>query len=283
MSLDEKISSFVALTRATSPRTLIHQLLNGYGLLREGELSGPWLVAALGELGHRPAAVRQMLRRMLRTGELTGRRQGRVNWFRPSDFSRAAAEAAGRKLFGPEPSGWDQRWTLALYQFRVGERGVREHVRVVLSLQGFGSLSRGVFLHPRDRVKPVSTALAAVGLADRVRLFRAERSAGPSDPETAAAAWDLHALAEGYRGFQRRFGDLPTRDLPPRECFVVSAAAVAAYLEVCLRDPELPEVLLPADWPGRAAAAQVRQLLGALEARMLRHGDALSRPGSTPG
>ena len=282
MSKDE-VSSYLELTRQTPLRTLIHQLLNGYGAFREGELSGPWLVAALAELGHRPPAVRQMLRRMLRTGELESRRAGRENRFRLSEFSRAGAASAQRRLFAGESEAWDGRWTLALYQFRAEERGVREHVRVVLSLESFGSFSRGVFLHPRDRVRAVTRALAAVGLADHVRLYRAERCAGPSDADAAAQAWDLPAIARAYREFEACFRALRTDPLSARQAFVASSAVVATFLAASFRDPELPASLLPDDWPGFAAQRRVAQLLGGLQAGMLAHGDSLRpRRGDRP-
>lgn len=254
---------------------LVHQLLNTVAPARDGELSGPWLVAALGLLGHRPAAVRQMLRRMLRSGELEVRRRGRTNRFRLGPFSQSPAETARRKLLAHAPPDWDGHWTLALYQFRAAEREVREHVRVVLSLEGFGSLARGVFVHPRDRVKPVTSALAAVGMAERVHLLRATRAAGPDDPQTARRAWDLVALADGYRAFERRFAPLGSATLAPAAAFRATSAVAHAFLEVAFADPELPAELLPPDWPGWQARALVRRLLPPLLAGALVHADTL--------
>ncbi|MGH0033033.1 MAG: PaaX family transcriptional regulator C-terminal domain-containing protein [Myxococcota bacterium] len=274
MSNDVIESSVARITAAASPRTLIHQLLNAVGVQRDGELSGPWLVAALGELGHRPEAVRQMLRRMQRTRELEVRRQGRVNHYRLGPFARSGADAGWRKLFGPLPD-WDGRWTLALYQFRASEREERDHVRVILAYAGFGSLARGVFVHPHDRVKEVTAGLGSVGLGRRVHLFRAERAAGPGDPQTAAAAWDLAALAADYRRFTDAFAGLDPDALDPAAAFRAASAVAIGFLDVGFRDPDLPAGLLPSDWPGDAARARVRALLPRLQHGMLAHADRL--------
>jgi phenylacetic acid degradation operon negative regulatory protein len=278
-SNEERLSSFIAATRATSPRVLIHHLLNGVGRHRGGELSGPWLVAALGELGHRQAAARQMLRRMLATGELDMRRQGRVNHYRLGSFSRTGSQAGQRKLFEAPPD-WDGRWTLALYQFQEAEREVRDHVRLLLAYQGFGALARGVFIHPHDRVEAMTGALDLIGQAGRVHLLRAEQAAGPSDREMASSAWDLDSLVEGYRSFEQRHRGLDPEALEPREAFVVYTAVVQEFFDVALRDPELPARLLPEDWTGRAAQALARQLLVGLQPGLIAHADTL--PG-TPG
>jgi phenylacetic acid degradation operon negative regulatory protein len=216
-----------------------------------------------------------MLRRMLRTREIEARRVGRANRYRLSDFSRSTGSAAARKLFGGPLPEWDGRWTLALYQFQARERGMREHVRVVLALQGFGSLARGTFLHPHDRVEAVTRSLSALGLEDRVRLFRAERAAGPSDPETAARAWDLREIADGYRRLGRQLRSLRPGELSPRASFVAGNALASGFLAVAFRDPELPAALLPQAWPGPATRAWVSETLAGLRQGMLAHAVAL--------
>jgi phenylacetic acid degradation operon negative regulatory protein len=73
--------------------------------------------------------------------------------------------------------------------------------------------------------------------------------------------------------------DVCSSDLSPREAFRLRILLVHAWRRAILRDPLLPEELLPADWPGAAARLLVRNLYRAVRAPAEAH---LARTMLTP-
>jgi phenylacetic acid degradation operon negative regulatory protein len=150
----------------------------------------------------------------------------------------------------------------------------------LLELEGFARLSRGTFIHPRDRTGSLVQSLQTAGLIDRVQVFRAERVAGETDRSLVRHYWDLEALGDGYRRFLRLFSPLARRRWSrhrAEEALVARFAFVLTYLETAWRDPELPESLLPADWPGRRAQQLARRLYDGLAGPLLALGDRVLR------
>ena len=92
---------------------------------------------------------------------------------------------------------------------------------------------------------------------------------GPSGKALAAAAFGLRPLADSYRAFFERFAPL-AEDLSSG-CMLDGPSSLVArvlliheFRRIVLRDPLLPEALLPTDWPGtpaRALATNIYRLL----------------------
>ncbi|HUF89750.1 MAG TPA: PaaX family transcriptional regulator C-terminal domain-containing protein [Gemmatimonadota bacterium] len=241
-----------------------------YGSRQGGELSGPWLVAALGAIGVRSSSVRQTLWRMERDGELEARRRGRAKLYRLTPLARAEMEIGADKILNPPEPGWDGRWTLVVYAFESEDRPDRLRLKAALDAEGFAPLAPGIAIHPRDRGGRIRTAADEQGFGGRIEVFRADRFAPGDGSRFTQDLWDLPTVARRYRAFLHDFGPLLVTDVPdPATAFAVRFAVVLRYLRAAWPDPELPPALLPPDWPGsearRVAAALYRRLLpGAL-------------------
>ena len=108
------------------------------------------------------------------------------------------------------------------------------------------------------------TALSA--RADRDTLHN-EYQRVRNDTEALAAMahdrWRLPQLAARYRRFVKDFepfAALPPKRTDPRDCHVVRTMLIHEYRRILLSDPDLPDALLPTDWPGGAAARLARSL-----------------------
>lgn len=255
----------------------VYSSLSFYGRRRGGSLSGPWIVAALAELGVPPATSRTTLWRMEREGELASRRVGRVKRYAATPLAWAEIEIGTDKILRPPPRGWDGRWTVVAYAFDAGERIPRERLRAVLAAEGFGVLGPGVFVHPRDRGRRILAAAEDHGIGDRVRVFRGRRQGGGPDASFVRNVWNLETSAGRYRRFVSGFRSLAERagGLTARDAFAARFAVVLAYLAAAWPDPELPPSLLPADWPGPTARSLAAGLYRALLPGALAHGDAI--------
>jgi len=85
-----------------------------------------------------------------------------------------------------------------------------------------------------------------------------------------SASWPLDRTADAYLKFMRTFEPLRAAiargtDLSEADAFTARILLIHYYRRVVLRDPLLPETLLPADWPGRAA----RELCGEIYRALL--------------
>lgn len=251
-----------------------------YGSRRGGELTGPWLVAALGALGVTAAAVRQTLYRMERGAELESRRRGRMKVYRLAPLARAEMEIGADKILRPLETEWDGRWTLVVYAFSGDDRRDRLRIKAALDAEGFAPLAPGVAIHPRDRGGRIRAAAVEQGVEGSVEVFRAERLSTFAGDRFARDLWDLPALARRYRRFLGDFLPLLEAPVPdPATSFATRFAVVLRYLEAAWPDPELPADLLPADWPGARARAVAAELYRRLLPGALEFGDGLAAPG----
>ncbi len=223
-------------------------------------------------------------------------RLAKEEWLRTESIGRRADyvltpsgrrrfEEASRHIYASHAPLWDRRWRLILV---VGELDpkVREEVRRALFWQGFGALGADCFVHPSAELSSVLDALIAEGLAPALSallpLFAADsRSAmSASDADLVRRAWDLGQLSEAYSGFvatyQPVLDDLRRDHLvevSEQDAFLLRTLLIHDYRRLLLRDPELPDVLLPADWPGQQARLLCKELYKRLEPLSARHLD----------
>lgn len=274
-----RLSAFREIVTDAPVSYSVYSAFSFYGVRREGELPGTWLVAALGALGHETAAVRQTLYRMEASRELESRAAGRVKFYRLSPAARAEAEAGLAKIMEQEDTrAWDGDWTLV--QFRPGTEGrvERERLREVLRAEGFAAATTGLYLHPRDRSARLLAAAREQGTRDMFDVFRGRRiENGDDDQSLVARHWNLQAIASRYDAFVARFDPLAKAKstLPDEMCFILRFAVVFDYLEAAWQDPELTAELLPAKWSGARARRLARDLYQRLLPGALTFGDSL--------
>ena len=259
-------------------RNMVYSCLSAYGEKRGGELPGPWFSAVFEGIGHLPSAVRLALFRMVKNSELEARKAGRVNFYRLAPFGKAGIEAGNQMLFGEPERDWDGRWTVVHFHFLTGDRFNRDHIRSILTLEGFGCLGPGLYIHPRDRGERFLRAMRAdaAGRVDGVTVFRSRCVGGRSDDDLVHGLWDLDGLNARYEEFLEAVAPLRNQlaaTCSPQEAFFYRIGLVLRYLEVGWSDPEIPESLLPAGWLGFEARNTARQLYEHLWPRTLAHGD----------
>lgn len=175
------------------------------------------------------SALRVALTRMVGAGDLVRSADG----YRLADRLLARQRRQDDAL-APRCKTWDGTW-LTLVVTRAGaDARSRSSLRKQLQHNRFGELREGVWLRPDN--------LEHGGGADLGEHLRMLRAVDDRPAELADRLWDLPvwaATAEGLLDAMAAATDVPTR--------FVTAAAMVRHL---LTDPVLPEVLLPADWPG---------------------------------
>ena len=216
---------------------------------RGGSLWLGSLQAILDQFGCTPGQVRTAMSRLTEEGWLARNRVGRNSFYRLGPRGEQVFAVAAARIYAAAAPDWDGRFRLVLF----GDAAARE----ALQARGFGTLPGGAMLgpagDPAGLPKGVPVLLGAVRDPAEARLL-------------AARAWPLEALDEGYRRFLDAFGPLRDADVAPAEALPLRLLLVHEWRRLVLRDPLLPEALLPEDWPGfraRALAAGLYRRLAA--------------------
>jgi len=218
--------------------------------------------------------VRTAMSRLASDGWFERERVGRNSFYRLVKQGRQTFDTASRHIYDPPPSDWTGRFELLL----IGNGGDRDAAREALRNAGFGSPLPGVWVAPSGVPVPDEAAGA----------IRLEVSAeDDSGRRLLAASWPLERTADAYLKFMKTFeplrGWIGRRErLDDADAFVARILLIHRYRRVVLRDPLLPSVLLPTNWPGRAARKLCgeiyRGLLPASEQWLDRHGTNESGP-----
>lgn len=238
-----------------------------------------WLGSVIGlveRLGLNERMVRTSVFRLAKEDWLVSQQIGRRSYYRLTELGRRRFDAAHIRIYRHAQRPWDQGWTVVIPGGGVPYAEAREALRRDLGWLGFGQLAGGgMMLHP----DPDEPALREVLAGHRALVVRGPAAAWVAPEalgEVIGACWDLDRLAADYAGFLDTFRPvwqaLKDADSPdPELCFAVRTLLMHGYRRAILRDPMLPDELLPADWPGTAARALCRNLYRLVEAAAERH------------
>ncbi|WP_207061888.1 phenylacetic acid degradation operon negative regulatory protein PaaX [Motiliproteus sp. SC1-56] len=217
------------------------------------------LIKLLAPLGLNERLVRTSVFRLVKDRWLSVEPVGRRSNYSLTDSGRRRFEKAGKRIYAERNPAWDGRWTLALLNQLSPEQ--RQEMRQELTWQGFGSLSSTAMLHPQIPPSEMRAILQEYAYQDEVIVL--DQLAEDSTTTRAMRrqvreSWDLDRLSQSYRHFLEQYTPLGQEierlgAPPPAESFLLRTLMMHEYRRIMLRDPELPEALLPDHWEGKAA------------------------------
>ncbi|WP_097460904.1 phenylacetic acid degradation operon negative regulatory protein PaaX [Mangrovitalea sediminis] len=224
------------------------------------------LIQLLETFGISQRLVRTSVFRLVREGWLLTDKVGRRSYYSLTASGRRRFEQAFKRVYAASQPDWEGAWTMAILNQVSVER--RKSVRDELEWMGFGAFAPTIMAHPTVDKSDVVTQLQDMNVLDDVILLDTtaqERFASRPLRLLVREAWNLDQLSASYQDFLEQFrplwNEMRTRDaLDPEECFLARILLIHEYRKVLLRDPLLPEELLPSDWEGRAARQLCRNL-----------------------
>jgi phenylacetic acid degradation operon negative regulatory protein len=248
---------------------MVHRLA-GDGSLRIGTL-----IRLMASFRISPPAVRQAVSRMARQGWLTARREGNRAFYSVTDRGRRRIDELSPRIYGPVIE-WDGCWRLLTYAIGEANRKRRERLRKELSVLGWAALSPSTWISPSDTLVAAREAARVTLTLDAVNLFLSEYKGPLSDRALLERCWNVAQIASAYRGFISRYEPHFAREreqsaLTDEEALVERLWLVHDYRKFTYLDPGLPSELLPAHWPGTAAAALFREYYAAIEVKSQRY------------
>jgi phenylacetic acid degradation operon negative regulatory protein len=246
----------VQLRSVASAKALLLTVLGELVLPQGGQAWTRSLIDLLALVGVEEKNARQALARTADQGFVAPDRIGRrVRWGLTVDGKELLTEGTRRIYdFDAGAAAWDGQWVVVLCPVPEDQRAKRHQLRRRLEFAGFGFLSAGVAVSPHaERIGMATAALDELGLEASAVVMRAQSVEVPSNGDLLHRAWDLDALAEQYRSFIRAMaGQAPAS---PPECAAALVALVHEWRRFPSVDPEIPDELLPPQWPGHEAKA----------------------------
>lgn len=165
---------------------------------------------------------------------------------------------------------WDKRWFMVIFEIPETERKKRDRFRSDLIRLGFGLLYKSIYISPWNHMDEVTHLSDHYDLHPYIKIVHGEFLFNEVTTDKAEQLWGLNSLNETYKEkqlwfrseFQPGLADLlksePHQDLLMFIHFLTLGEVVADLL---LKDPMLPNELLPSEWSGRLCLHEFHQCL----------------------
>jgi phenylacetic acid degradation operon negative regulatory protein len=248
------------------PQSLMLTVLGNYVLGRDIAVFSGSFIELFARLGVGEHAARSTLTRMVSRDLLSRHRRGRRMHFGLTPRSEEILVDGERRVWrrGAVNTDWDGRWTVLTFSMPESWQRVRHDLRARLTWAGFGSLGNGMWIAPsRVDVAPI---VAELGLNEHVKVFSGTAEAPTDVAGMLRDAFNLDALAAGYRAFLERWDrPRPVPDAP--DDLARYLWMTTEWLQLVRTDPRLPVERLPADWPAVCGQEVLMKLRGRYETR----------------
>ena len=250
---------------AESARGLLVTLLGEFVRPAGGSAWTQTLIDAMELLDVQPKTTRQVLARLDDRGWLDRTKDGRRTRWSLTPTSRALLTSGAERIygFGHDRRAWDGRWLVLLASLGEGDRHRRYGLTTGLTWAGFGSLGQGTWISPWvDHETSAVSVLDELGV-DGATTFVAELGRLGDGADLASRAWDLDETRRHHDEFLEATASVDTSAVGA-DAVRQLALLVHRWRRFPFLDPELPDALLPDDWPAAAAVDRFASLRSAL-------------------
>jgi len=206
--------------------------------------------------------------RLVRTGVyrlsqeqwLSSSQMGRRSYYEITPDGLTTFAHATSRIYSLAPRPWDGKWLLVQALPDTGAEQ-RKSIRQLLIWRGFGQLSPTLLIKPGVSPKATSDLLKAANLSKYVSLFTSDLDE-TSDPITIAkTSWALEDFSHSYLALLKDFSLIDDSFCKTdQDAFVVRSLLIHQYRRILLKDPQLPDQMLPKDYAGSLARQRVAEL-----------------------
>lgn len=262
--MNSKLEQFIEQAVSAVPISGTSLIVSLYGdalAHRGGEIWLGSLASMLESLGFGERFVRTSLFRLNKEGWLDVERVGRRSFYHLTEMGQRMTRRAEAKIYRAGQPEWDGKWLLLLSEGL--EKSTLQQVKNQLIWQGFGTLAPSLMASPSQNLADVQNLLHEAGVADNVICFEASSPLQTSKTALKARVeecWLLTDKNERYGEFINSFRPLlpllreaDASELTPLRCFQIQLLLIHFYRRVVLKDPLLPDELLPPHWQGQSA------------------------------
>lgn len=226
------------------------------------------LIRALAPLGLNERLVRTSVYRLSREGWLSSQRIGRCSYYSLTRAGWRSFERAYERVYSQPRLSWNGEWALAIVAGVSADK--REALRKELCNIGFGAFSAEVLAHPQPSRDALMSVIQDLDTRGEVIIMHARNEGLPTSRplnRLVRECWNLADLSAQYQAFLNRYRPVWSAveradgdGLAPEQAFLVRTLLIHEVRRLLLRDPQLPEDVLPTDWQGAAARLLCRNL-----------------------
>jgi phenylacetic acid degradation operon negative regulatory protein len=252
----------------SNPQHLLLGLLADYWFERQQHLPSAALVGLLGQFDITPPSARAAISRLARRKVLEVSKEGRRTFYSLTERAAHALEQSHRRIveFGASERTWDGLWTTVIFSLPEAERDLRYVVRSRLRWLGYAPLYDGVWVSPAADQTQTVELFEGVAVAN-VTILRSSVIAAFNEGDPLSA-WDLDAVKDSYERFISEFAPLLRRvrkgQVGPADALLSRTRVKDFWRELVSVDPELPENLLPSEWPRHRAQRMFAEIYDSL-------------------
>lgn len=213
------------------------------------------LIELAAPFGFSERLVRTSMYRLVAERWVTNERIGRQSQYSLTDFGRDEFEHADRRIYGqPTRDAWDGEWTLVFLNGHADDIDLLRHLR----WRGFAEMSKDVHALPTSDTNAARHVFEQLAITEppAVATARFDDSGPITATDLFRSTSGLADAEAAYLDFIDRYRPLEAATagaLSPKTAFVLRTMLIHDLRRVRLRDPELPEALLPSDWIGQRA------------------------------
>lgn len=219
------------------------------------------LIDLVATVGLNERVVRTSVFRLKQDKLLSSHQTGRRSYYTLTTTGQHRFEEATKRIYNHVPVQWNGEWTLLFSERRKLSEDKKKQLNVELGWLGFGDLGSGIYAHPNGDTKTIERLLSDLDLQNNVAILTASNL--PTTGKTPVhilvqKGWNLSEIEDGYAEFINHFAPIMSRlhkgdSLDNKKCFILRTLLVHDYRRALLRDPMLPQKLLPEHWNGDMA------------------------------
>lgn len=262
--METKLNQFIQHAIESQPisgTSLISSLYGDALHHRGGEVWLGSLTKLLEPMGFSDRFVRTSVFRLQKEGWLDVEKIGRRSYYRISERGQSRFRRAESKIYLSEQSEWNGKWDLLLLESADKDEKIR--LKKELSWLGFGQFNTSLMAAPNSNQSDIPALLSELNAAENVVYFHADYPFNRSEKNLKSLvfdAWSLPDISEHYHQFITLFRpvalllkEFSEQVISPELCFQLRLLLIHFYRRVVLKDPLLPDELLPTQWEGHIA------------------------------
>lgn len=222
------------------------------------------LIAVMSDFGISERLVRTSVFRLVRDGWLQSEQIGRRSYYYLTDIGRERFDQATHRIYGQPAENWDGMWCLLLLSGL--DTPSKDIVRKECGWLGFGPLSANVLAHPAPDLRDLDITIQRLDVADALVVLAGQTVRNESGMrQLAHNGWNLAEIDARYGRFVQRFRPVMRAleahtQILEKTAFLIRTLLIQEYRKILLRDPMLPDELLPGNWQGIAAYQLCRNI-----------------------
>ena len=263
MNLELAIEDLLADFRAHRSVRAKSLLITIFGDTLEPRGDGVWLSSLIRlakPIGISERLVRTSVYRLTQEKWLARTSLGRRSYYQLTEAGHRQFANAEHRIYGGSNRRWDGQWRVVIVPPKSISVSARNQIRKELKWQGFGTLTADVLIHPTADLEPVRAMLAHRNLTGKVKVICGNSVGDSESPsELLNRCFNLDSIEREYDRFNQRLEDLwratrrERKNIDGEAAFIGRTLLIHEYRRILLHDPDVPEALLPGNWPGAEA------------------------------